>query len=476
MNNEILTFDQTATILGIDRATLSRLRQDGKIAGDGGGVRRSNVIAYVDTLNSVPGAFVAAEVEAITGKPFPIAGSESSESAIHALAIGLLIRAIRDEAVDLHIRPQQKGTGIHLRYDGQLETVRTIPRTLTGPLMTEYKLLSGIPVTSARVPYDGLMDFSHENRLYRLRVASIPSFHGEGMALRMSEPDQPLLHVGELGLLDEDLLRLHGLTEAPGMVIFAGSAGAGKTTTIYALLLELAANGKSVVTIEDPIEAKLPGVTQTEINEKAGLTLATALRGVRRADAEIVHISDVRRWPGPLQLAVDAVADGHLVMAPLRVSPPAAVIRRIADMGIDRTQTASVLRGIVAQSLVRKLCPDCVEPLSQRDVEAHGPIHLLAAAGGYDMPYDAVLFRGRGCESCHGRGYKGRTGIFGIMEVTPTLADAIRRGADASDLNTIALANGMTTLWADGMRKSVAGITSVDEVERMVLHSTVPSR
>jgi general secretion pathway protein E len=390
------------------------------------------------------------------------------ETNINELARALLVRAIGEGATDLHVEPTQAAGRIRWRVDGVLQTARQVPKVVFDLLIAEYKGLSGIPTTGPRIPRQGRIDISVQASSYRLRVSACPTFFGEKVVIRITDPSTGPLDITGLGMWDDDRERLTTITNrGAGVLFFVSTTGTGKTTTIYGLLSQLAVNGKKAATIEDYIEADLRGVLQTEINRKAGLTFAAALRAMQRADADAVYVSGAYDRE-ILQLIIEVAAAGQFLMTVVSAPSAAAVVRRLFDMGVDKSDVASVLRGSVAQRLVRRLCSACAEPVTQEEVDAYGPIQALAAAGGYDMPHDAVLYHGRGCESCRGRGYKGRIGLFEVMEVTPLIAEAIARGADTSEINTLAIANGMKTLWADGMRKAVAGITTVDEVDRTV--------
>jgi type IV pilus assembly protein PilB len=388
---------------------------------------------------------------------------EAEEGPIVRAANIIIQRAIDERASDIHVEPQIRNVRIRYRIDGVLHEVLTLPKYIQAPLISRYKIMAEMNIAEKRLPQDGRIPIRYQNKDYDLRVSSIPTPLGEKIVMRILDKTRVLIGLNKLGFTPETQARLEELVMQPqGMVLSTGPTGSGKTTTQYSILHKLNSVEKNILTIEDPIEYQLPGISQVQVNRKAGLTFANALRAFLRQDPDIIMVGEMRDLE-TAEIAIEAALTGHLVLSTLHTNDaPSAVIRMI-DMGVEPYLIAATVTGVLAQRLARRVCQKCKQP---REIRA---ADLRAFGFQVEDPDQMVtIWEGTGCEECRYRGYKGRIGIFELMVVNAEIAELIVRRAPLSDIKEAAKANGMKELREDGLIKVLEGVTTPDEVRRVV--------
>jgi type IV pilus assembly protein PilB len=387
----------------------------------------------------------------------------SEEAPIIRIAHAIIQQAIREKASDIHIEPGQRGVRIRYRIDGVLNETMTVPKHIMAPLISRFKIMADLNIAERRVPQDGRIPIRHEGKDFDLRVSSLPTMFGEKIVMRVLDKTSVLLGLNKLGFTPEIQNKLEELGSQPnGMLLTTGPTGSGKTTTLYSLLNKINSVEKNIITAEDPVEYQLPGVAQVQINKKAGLTFAAALRSFLRQDPDVIMVGEMRDLE-TAQIAVESSLTGHLVLSTLHTNDAPSAVMRLADMGIESYLIAATVIGIIAQRLCRRICQNCKEPYQ---VPASELIRF-----GFDQsdPQKAVtLYRGTGCEECRFKGYKGRVGLYEMMTMNEELAELIVRRAPVADIRDAAKANGMLELREDGLLKVLEGMTTPDEVMRVV--------
>jgi len=386
----------------------------------------------------------------------------TEEAPIIKIVNAILQQAIKDNASDIHIEPQQRGVRVRFRIDGVLHEVMKVPKYVHAPLVSRVKIMADMNIAERRLPQDGRIHIRMAKKDYDLRVSSIPTQYGEKIVMRILDKSSVLIGLDKLGLYPETQALIMDLCSQPnGMVISSGPTGSGKTTTQYSIMNIINSVEKNIITIEDPIEYQLPGLNQVHVNRKAGLTFSNALRSFLRQDPDIIMVGEVRDLE-TAEIAVQAALTGHLVLTTLHTNDAPSTVTRLVDMGVEPFLIAASVIGAVAQRLARRICLNCKEP--------YEPAVELLARFGYDPREhpDQVFYRGRGCEVCRFTGFKGRVGIFELMSVNEEIADMIVRRAPLSEIKDAARANGMKTLQEDAFRKVLDGITTVEEVMRVV--------
>jgi type II secretory ATPase GspE/PulE/Tfp pilus assembly ATPase PilB-like protein len=373
--------------------------------------------------------------------------------------VNLLIReAHAARASDIHLESRRDGLRARFRVDGVLTDVPAPPRGLQTAVVSRVKLLAELDIAERRVPQDGRIRVRLEERELDLRVSTVPTLYGESVVLRLLDRGGRPVALDELGMPEDQLTQFRKLAQRPhGIILATGPTGSGKTTTLYAALALRHAGAEKIVTIEDPVEYHLEGVAQVPVNVKAGMTFAAALRSILRQDPDVLMVGEMRD-PETAQLAVQAAMTGHLVFSTLHTNDAASAVSRLRDLKVEPYLIAGTLEGVLAQRLVRRICPDC------RERYKPDPSAVAMLAG---RPVGNVtLERGRGCATCRDTGYRGRLGVFELLVVDEHVKSLL--GGDAAPLRDAARARGMTTLRDDGWRKVQAGMTTVEEVLRVV--------
>ncbi len=375
----------------------------------------------------------------------------------------LITQAIQDRASDIHIEPGESDLRVRYRIDGVLHEVMRSPRAIQSGVISRLKIMSDIDIAERRIPQDGRMSLSAHGVKVDLRVATLPTVWGEKVVMRILDNSTARLALTDLGFEESNYRRFSESFSKPyGMILVTGPTGSGKSTTLYATLNIIARPEINVITVEDPVEYRLPGINQVQVNAKAGLTFAAALRSILRADPDVVLIGEIRDHE-TAQIAIEASLTGHLVLSTLHTNDAAGAVTRLTEMGIEPFLVGSALDCVLAQRLARRLCPRCKEPYQPEPEE-------LMSAGypwipGEDLP---VLHRAAGCSACAKTGYKGRLALHEVMGVSEEIERLTVARASASDIAEAAVRAGMHQLRVDGMHKVRDGVTSIEEILRVV--------
>ena len=385
---------------------------------------------------------------------------ESAEDApIMKLVNSIIAQAVEEGASDIHFEPEGRGMRVRFRVDGVLRESAQIPKRMIAGTISRVKIMANLDIAEKRLPQDGRVSLTVEGHSIDTRVVTMPRVDGEGVVMRILDKSQALIGLGSLGMserssqLFEDSFR-----RAYGAVLVTGPTGSGKSTTLYAALNEINDPGRNIITIEDPVEYQLAGINQLQVNLKAGLTFASGLRSMLRADPDVIMVGEIRD-SDTAKIAVESALTGHLVLSTLHTNDAPSAITRLTEMGIEPFLSASAIVAIVAQRLVRRLCTSCKKPttLSASSLEQ----------AGFNVASDLDAYEPVGCARCSGSGYKGRTGLYEVMAVSDEVRDLTVERASADDIRKIAVSQGMQTLPADGFEKVRNGITSIAEVARV---------
>jgi type IV pilus assembly protein PilB len=385
-----------------------------------------------------------------------------NEAPIIRMVNAILMQAVRDRASDVHLEPQAEHIRVRFRIDGELYQILTLPRNSLAAIVSRLKIMAGMDIAEKRIPQDGRFHMQVEQGQVDFRVSSLPTSHGEKIALRILDQSNAPIRIDQLGLSAQNREKLVAMARRPhGIILVTGPTGSGKTTTLYSLLGEINSMDRNLITLEDPIEYSLAGINQVQTNPKAGLTFASGLRSILRQDPDVIMVGEIRDEE-TARLAVQAALTGHLVFSTLHTNGAAATIARLSDMGIEDFLLATSLTGIVSQRLVRRLCTNCRET------------YLLdeKAAGRLGIPEQKrqQFFRSHGCNMCRQLGYQGRMALHEIMVLGTETRNLISRGELAEgQLETAAIKAGMRTMKADGIAKARQGLTSLEEVMKAVL-------
>ncbi|HVH31373.1 MAG TPA: ATPase, T2SS/T4P/T4SS family [bacterium] len=422
----------------------------------------SEVMATIERAYGMGAAAQAVLGEAEDAPAAEPAGSpsEDGEDAPVVRLVNLVLsQALKDRASDVHIEPTESEMRVRYRVDGALQTVMTLPKTVQAGLATRLKVLARLNIAERRLPQDGAFELALDGRRIDFRVSTVPTIFGERIALRLLDKTKGLLTLEQLGLDAQARRRYEGLIHQPfGIILVSGPTGSGKTTTLVSTLALLNSVDKNIITVEDPVEYQLPGVSHIQVSPRAGLTFASGLRSIVRQDPDIIMIGEIRDVE-TAEIAIHASLTGHLVLTTIHTNDASSALTRLADMGIEPYLIASAVIGVASQRLVRLLCPQCKQPAPiPKEI-----VSLLQSQVKEPLP-PAEFQRPVGCAHCRHTGYQGRTGIFEILVVTEALRKRTLARGSAAELGEIARSEGMLTLRADGMLKAMQGLTTVEEV------------
>jgi len=389
--------------------------------------------------------------------------SELVQGPIIRISHSIIQEAVKAGASDIHLEPGTRFVRVRYRIDGVLHEMMQLPKHIHAPLSTRYKIMAEMNIAERRVPQDSRIGITFQNKDYDLRVSCLPTIHGEKIVMRILDKGNVMVGLNRLGFFPDTLAMLELLISQPnGLLLVTGPTGAGKSTTLYSVLNRVNSVERNIMTVEDPVEYQLPGVTQVMINRKAGLSFGTALRSFMRQDPDIIMVGEIRDLE-TAELAIQASLTGHLVLSTLHTNDAPSSVTRMVDMGVEPFLVSATLIGALAQRLGRRICEKCKE-------EYETPAEVLRPLG--YQPKEAnemvTLWRGRGCEACRQGGYKGRIGIYEMMKTNEEISELIVRRAPVTELTRAAQANAMKTLQEDGLRKVLAGITTPEEIERVV--------
>lgn len=378
----------------------------------------------------------------------------------------LIALAVAERASDIHLEPLEDGLTVRLRIDGEMRSLEPFPLQMRGPLISRIKVMAGLNIAEKRVPQDGRLRLAVRGRDIDLRVVTCPSMNGEGAVLRLLDRSNLTLDFATLGFDEDSLARMRETLNSPhGIVLATGPTGSGKTTTLYAALSELNAPERKILTIEDPIEYRLGGINQTQINPQIGLTFAAALRSFLRQDPDVMMVGEIRDLE-TAQVAVQASLTGHLILSTLHTNTAASAVTRLLDMGIEPFLITSTLAAVLAQRLVRRLCPACREPY-RPPVGAIPSASFSCERQAPEAGLDDRLYHARGCPACEGTGYRGRIALVEFLAMDDRLAALVLARAEARELEQAAIDSGMRPMYDDGLAKARAGLTTIEEVLRV---------
>ena len=373
----------------------------------------------------------------------------------------ILFRALQLRASDIHVHPYESKIQIRYRIDGILYDTLSLNRNVLPLIVSRIKVMAGMDIAERRLPQDGRCSVRLGQREVDLRISTVPTSYGERSVLRLLDKSTALYGLDELGLWKDDLAKFDSLlTRSHGVIFVTGPTGSGKSTTLYACLNRINSAEKNVITIEDPIEYQLDGISQIQVASKKGMTFATALRHVLRQDPDVIMVGEVRDIE-TARMAIQSSLTGHLVFSTLHTNDSAGAVSRLLDLGVEPYLVSSSLIAIIAQRLVRKVCPDCMKPTEP------SPHELRELGLGEDAGNEGKFFVGTGCEKCFQTGYRGRTGIYEMMMITEHVQNLIYKRETAGTIKRAALDAGLQTLRMDGARKVLAGVTTVAEVLRV---------
>jgi type IV pilus assembly protein PilB len=391
-------------------------------------------------------------------------GAGAEDAPIIKLVNLLITQAVNDRASDIHVEPQERGLKVRYRIDGVLHEVMNPPKSVQAGISSRLKIMADINIAERRLPQDGRIGLKVQNKAIDIRVATLPTVYGEKIVMRLLDKSSVLLQLQDLGFQPENFRRFQESYRKPyGMILVTGPTGSGKSTTLYATLNILNQAHVNIITVEDPVEYRLAGVNQVQTNNKAGLTFASALRSILRSDPDIILIGEIRDRE-TAQIAVEAALTGHLVLSTLHTNDAPSSMTRLTEMGIEPFLVASALDSVLAQRLARKLCDRCKEayvPTEEELIRAQFPWEE-----GEELP---KLYKGVGCTSCSKTGYKGRMAVHEVMSASEEIERLVVEHASADEIGKVARSQGMSTLRDDGMEKVRMGLTSIEEILRVVV-------
>lgn len=383
----------------------------------------------------------------------------TDEAPIIRLVNSVLFQAVRQRASDIHFESFERGLVVRYRIDGVLYPVLTPPKHLQASIIARLKIMAGLNIAEKRLPQDGRFAIRTAGKDIDLRVSVLPTSHGERVVLRLLEKENRLLNLSEMGFSKERLAVIHQLIQlAHGIILVTGPTGSGKTTTLYAALSHINAPDKNIITVEDPVEYQLLGVGQMQVNPKINLSFAAGLRSILRQDPDVIMIGEIRDRE-TAEIAIHASLTGHLVFSTLHTNDAASAATRLIDMGIEPFLVASSVVAVLAQRLLRKICPDCKHPYTPSEEE----LSRLDLAPGSNR----TLYRGVGCAACSQTGYRGRTGIFELMVLDDEIRRLIGNKADSTAIKHAAIAKGVVTLKQEGAERVIQGHTTMEEFMRI---------
>ena len=391
-----------------------------------------------------------------------------SDAPLVRLVNSIILQAAEDGASDLHFDPAEDALVVRLRVDGVLHEVQRIPKRLAPGVTTRLKVLAKLDIAERRKPQDGRISLNAKaaGRMLDIRVAVLPTVEGEGVVMRLLDKSKRPPTLAELGLSDEMRAMFAEIIQKPtGALLVTGPTGSGKSTTLYASLAEISRPEINVITVEDPVEYRLAGLNQVQVNNKAGLTFANALRSILRSDPDVVMVGEIRDAE-TAKISIEAALTGHFVLSTLHTNDAPSALTRLNEMGVEPFLTGSAVTAVLAQRLVRKLCTHCCEmymATQEEMLEARFTPEQAAAADGVG------LYRKKGCPRCNQTGYKGRVGVYQLMTMSETLSRLAAQHASREEIERAGMETGMKTLWDDGLQKVASGLTSIEELARVLV-------
>lgn len=383
----------------------------------------------------------------------------SSDAPVIRLVNHLFERVLDLNASDIHFEPEEHSFDVRCRVDGIMQQIETLPVSAQPPVISRLKLMAKLDIGEKRLPQDGRIEYKLGQRKIDMRVSTLPGVHGESVVLRILDRSDILVDLEQLGMPPKVLETWQTMIRQPhGMILVTGPTGSGKTTSLYATLEKISTKEQKMITVEDPVEYQLNGITQIQVNSKIGLDFASGLRSIVRQDPDVIMIGEIRDHE-TASIAIESALTGHLVFSTLHTNDAAGSISRLQDMGVEPYLISSSLLAVQAQRLIREICPSCATEGKMTDVEAE----LL----GVSLTQTSLIHRGDGCSHCGGTGYRGRIGLYELLVISDEIRNLINSGADANEIRAKAIEQGMLTLRQDALNKLTRGLTTVEEVVRV---------
>jgi len=399
----------------------------------------------------------------LSGKNIESFSTEEGSAPIIKLVNLIITNGISEKSSDIHIEPDEKVVRVRYRVDGMLTEVMTLAKELENSIISRVKVMSNLDISEKRVPQDGRVGINSAGKEYDLRVSTFPTIHGEKAVLRILDKSNKLIKMESLGFSEDVMKKFDKVIHKPnGIVLVTGPTGSGKSTTLYSAIDRINSLDKNIVTIEDPVEYKIPVVNQSQVNIKAGFTFASGLRSILRQDPDIILVGEIRDYE-TAETAIRAALTGHLVLSTLHTNDAASAVTRLIDMGVEPFLVASSVICMMAQRLVRLICPHCKEEYTVKPKI----ISKIGALVGRELPENTRLYRGKGCKHCKYTGYKGRHAIDEILIPDERIRELIVYKSPASTIKREARKLGMRTLREDGLLKVLSGMTTIEEVMRV---------
>ena len=390
----------------------------------------------------------------------------ADDAPVVRLVNSLIARAVDERASDIHLEPQAKEMVVRYRVDGVLRTVTSVPYRLAVGVASRVKIMADLDIAERRVPQDGRVGLNVGGRPLDLRIATLPTVYGEKIVMRILDKSNVMLTLAELGFAKDVLAKFEACYRRPyGALLVTGPTGSGKSTSLYGALNQLNSTDKNIITVEDPVEYRLAGINQVQVNPKAGLTFAAGLRSILRCDPDIVMIGEIRDRE-TAQIAIESALTGHMVLATIHTNDSAGALTRLTEMGVEPFLSASAVAGILAQRLARRLCAHCKQQVMVPKTHLEELVDLSALPPG--LPDPVPVFKPVGCPRCQETGYRGRVGVYEMLVMSETMERMVVGGASGEEIAAQARSEGMRTLREDGLRKVLSGHTSIEEVARAV--------
>lgn len=387
-------------------------------------------------------------------------GEITEKNPLIRLSNQIILKAVSLRASDIHVEPQEKNCTIRFRVDGVLQKIKDVPKTVQRLLISRYKIMGGMDITESRLPQDGRSSINFRSRVIDLRVASIPTVFGENITIRILDKDESVFDLKKAGMTDDDIPKYLKMINLPhGSIIITGPTGSGKTTTLYASLNKIASIKKKIFTIEDPVEYRFPTVMQVQVNPKIDMNFSKGLRAFLRSDPDIILVGEIRDLE-TAKIAMEASITGHLVLTTLHTNDAPSSLTRLKEMGVDPYVISAAVSCIVAQRLVRLLCTNCKKEIDVPVLSLNKDIRSILKG--------EKIYKSDGCKRCNFTGYVGRTGIFSVLVVSKKIREMILEGKGVDVINDVAREEGMRTLLESGAYKVAEGLTSLEELYRVV--------
>ncbi len=449
-NKLIVPMANPNDIMAIDKLRkITNLNIEPRIAAE------EDILAAIDAFYGM-GAATDKIIEESLTQTLSVEEVENETPPLIKLVDAIVAHGIREGATDIHFETDDKVGRIRYRIDGILEPGFSLPKKIYSAVVSRVKIMGSMDITEQRVPQDGSIRFKYNNREVDIRVSTLPIMHGESVVMRVLAKPRFLLSLDQLGFTGDNLAKFKRLVQKSfGMIVITGPTGSGKSTTLYAALKTLNALEKNIITLEDPIESQIPLTKQSQVLEKAGHTFAKGLRACMRHDPDVILIGEMRDTE-TAQMAFRASMTGHLVFSTVHANTASASVARLLDMGMEPFIVATSLLAVIAQRLLRKICPHCKTTYTPKE-EDLVPYHL-------ERLQKMTLYKGKGCEKCKYTGYRGRMGIFEVLEVTPEINQLIAQRATSYEIEKVAK---IESMFEDGIKKVLAGTTTLDEVLRV---------